>query len=465
MRAWEAFLKNTATLFGDEVVKQWLLPLKIIKFDACNLYLEASDTFQINWFDEHIRPLLCDQPLYNENGNLINVDLQLKNQPPKIKKSRPLVAKASPFELAFDKADPLCSLENFIPGTSQPLAYRLLQEIAHSLSCSPSPSNISLNTFNPIYLYGDSGTGKSHLLAAMWHQLSRAGLKVVYVQAETFTDHVIKAIRAGEMHQFRQAYRNIDSLIIDGVEKFARKTATQEELFHTFNTLHTAGKQIILSAHCAPNELQAIEPRLISRFEWGIVLELPHAKEVDRLQILLNKSKALGYALPNKIATFLLETFVSNVKMLIRALEALVLREHMSGLKNLTPLQAKRYLSDLIEEEQSTALTSEKIIHKVAEHYGIKIEDILGKSQCRECTLPRQLAVYLCRDILKMPYKHIGSLFDRDHSTIITSCKQVLSFIAHENAEITTALRQIRLALMQQPHTYGVGAEFSVAEH
>lgn len=462
MRTWEEFLQKQTAVLGKEVVTQWLLPLKVTRFDACNLYLEAADTFQLMWFEEHIRPKLKGKTFCNPNGALIKVHLAVANQPVVAKKEKfkksDSTEKSQNFSLNFETTDPLCKLSNFSSGPPNQLAFKLLTTISqHSIGKSVENDSVALGTFNPIYLYGRSGTGKTHLLSAITHALSAAGLRALYARADTFTEHVISAMRAGQMHTFRQAYRNIDLLVLDDVHQFARKTATQEELFHTFNTLHTAGKQIIMSAACAPAELQHIEPRLISRFEWGIALELFPIQGKEYGQILHYKCDALNFPLSQRTAAFLLETFSTNAKTLIRALEALILRTHISSSQigsipslTLTLPQVRHYLEDLIREEQSTAITSDKILHHVAEHYGIKIIDLLGKAQSRDCSLPRQLAVYLCRQLLKMPYKQIGDLFSRDHSTIITSVKLVKKHLDTENRDVISALRQVQNALARQ---------------
>ena len=268
--------------------------------------------------------------------------------------------------------------------------------------------------------------------------MGEKGLRVTYARAETFTEHVVSAIRASQMEVFRQAYRNIDVLLIDNVHELAHKGATQEELFHTFNTLHTAGKSIVLASSLAPGALQFIEPRLISRFEWGIVLPLENYTPDERHQILELKCQALRFPLHSRVKEFLIETFISGSKGFIQALEALVLRTHLNHESkgflstSLTVPLVKHYLSDLITQEEAVKLTPQKIIQATADYYGLKPENILGSSQSREVSLPRQMAMYLCRQELKLPYKKIGDLFERDHSTVMSSVKLVA---AHPNTE------------------------------
>ncbi len=271
MRAWEEFLAQQEVELGAETVRKWLRPLKIVRFDACNLYLEAPDSFKALWFEEHIRPRVHTR-LCNNNQKAIKVHVAVGTPKEAEKKTKKPFSGTDhqPFELLFDSLNSSFTFEHFVTCSGNLLAYKLLKE-----SCEAPPSHdLSSSSFNPIFLFGRSGTGKTHLLMATANQFRARGQKAIYVRAETFTEHVVAAIRSGEMQTFRKTYRAADALIIDDIEVFSRKTATQEELFHTFNTLHTSGKQIILSSSCSPPELKLIEPRLVSRFEWGIVIPL-----------------------------------------------------------------------------------------------------------------------------------------------------------------------------------------------
>jgi chromosomal replication initiator protein len=442
MQAWEQFIQQQEAELGTETVQKWLRSLKTLRFDACNLYLEAKDSFQALWFEEHIRAK-AQAKLVNGNNKRIKIHLSIANALPNPQKNRmnPKSAKdikASQFQLAFDELDPLCLFQHFVVSQNNQFSHKLLCELA-DLS---NPAATTLAAFNPIYLFGPTGSGKTHLLMGLTQAFRNQGLKSIYVRAELFTDHVVTAIRAGEMSTFRQAYRKADILLVDDVHVFSRKGATQEEFFHTFNTLHLEGKQIILAANCSPQELQLIEPRLVSRFEWGIVLPLKSLSSDDLRVMLQTKAQALQFFLPEKVIEFLLETFTSNPKALIKAFEALVLRLHLDSnhsMQHLTVVSTKMLLSDLLIEEQKSTVTSSKIIQVVAEHHDIRSEDILGKSQTRECALPRQLAMHLCREKLKMPFMKIGDLFSRDHSTVMASVKYIQKSLDENHRDISGA--------------------------
>lgn len=445
MQIWEQFLKDQESELGRETVQKWLYSLKVLRYDARNLYLEAKDSFQALWFEEHIRGIVQTK-LVNGNNAQIRIHLSLANEksdskkkqyPPKKNKTD---FKSTEFQLSFDELDPLCLFKHFIIGQDNELTYKFLIELT-GYTQGPKPE-----AFNPIYLHGPTGSGKTHLLMSLTHHFKTQNLRTLYVRAELFTDHVVKAIRAGEMSTFRQAYRTADILLVDDIHVFSRKGATQEEFFHTFNTLHLEGKQIILSANCSPQELQLIEPRLVSRFEWGIVLPLKALQIQDLKNLLHTKAQALQFHLPTKIVDFLIEFFSRHPKILIKALEALMLRLHLDShhsIQNLSIIAVRTLLSDLLLEEEKAAITYSKIIQAVAEHYGIRQEDVMGKSQTRECVLPRQIAVHLCRTKLKMPFMKIGDLFSRDHSTIMTSVKLIQKALDQDNREISGALHSI----------------------
>lgn len=456
MKAWENFLEVQQAEIGAETVAKWLKPLKILRFDACNLYLQAQDAFHVMWFEEHIRHKLQTH-LFNNNGRRIRVHISLPGKEGTSSADRGLrkkpieAPKAPPFSLNFDELDPYNTLENLVVFPGNELVHNLLCElVGYDPKEKGYTASKGLNSdFNPIYIYGGGGCGKSHLLQAAAHGLKKQGYRVLYVRSETFTEHVVKAIRAGEMRTFRQAYRSADCLLLDDVHVLARKGATQEELFHTFNTLHTAGKQIILGANCTPGELQHIEERLISRFEWGIVLPVEPMSDLDMLKVVEKKAAALDFPLASKVSRFIVDAFPSGTSSIIKALEALVLRSHMSKGEGklsraaLTAPMAENLLSDLIQAEKKGALTPDKIIQTVAEFYGIRSEDVLSKSQSRECVLPRQMAMYLCRQKLKMAYMKIGDLFVRDHSTVMSSIRQIKKALEKEGSEIPAALNAV----------------------
>ncbi len=416
MKAWDDFLLKMEEKLGTNTIQKWVKPMQVVRFDARNVYLESDDPSQIAWFEEHIRPYL-KKGLFNNNEKPIQVHLQAKRDFKN--EEKPILKEREPYTISPDRLDPELTFENFLTSNENMVAYKLL-----------TAPNFE---FNPIYIYGPKNTGKTHLLTACALALQLQGKKVFYVRAETFTSHVVQAIRLGHMIQFRNIYRNIDALFVDGVEFFAKKDATQEEFFHTFNALHTNGKQIILSASCPPSKLTEIEQRLMSRFEWGISIGI---EPIEPKKILEKKSLLWKASYSPDLLAYLADTFPKNPLL---ALQALLLRT--KAMSSLTPEKAASFLQDLVSQEKSAAPSPEIIIEKTANHFGIRREDILGKAQTREFAYPRQVAMYLCRETLKLPFQRIGEIFGRDHSTVISSVQQIKKGCEEKNSTLLNDLK------------------------
>ncbi len=429
MQAWEHFLDDLKIQLGSEVIQKWLRPLKIVHFDACNLYLEAETNFQVEWFEEHIRPL-AKKKFLNNNFHSIKVHISCQDQSAlKTTKEPKNVEPIAPtFTLIKDQISPLYTIDNFIFNKENTILLELIKKAA--LAKEP--------LFNPIFLSGGPCCGKTHLLQAFTKELEKQNKHVLYVKAETFTENVINAIRSGNMQEFRKAHRHIDALVIDDIQHLAKKLATQEEFFHTFNALQSEGKQIVLSANVPPSLLENIEPRLISRFEWGLSLPIAKLEKSDLLLMIKHRSKELGLSLSEPCLIFLLDSFHLSLKSLHRSLEALCLR--VTTKTHITPEVIKKLLKDLLQEEAKGVLTPSKIATHVANFYGIPPKDIVGKSQTKECVLPRQIAMFLCRKELKMPFAIIGEYFDRDHSTVMSSIKIIEEKTKNKDSAILTTL-------------------------
>ena len=444
MQAWENFLDSEEKVFGKPAVDKWLRTLTVVKFDACNLQLQAKDPFHLHWFEEHMRPKV-EKALFNNNGRRIKVSINLgESLPDTSLKETKTEEKKELF--ASDPLESHCTLAQFVSGKESKITYQILCELVgyqSEINKFTTPK-LKLGEINPIYISGPSGVGKTHLLMAITATLRNRGLKAHFVHAERFSEHVVTAFRSSLVEPFRATYRTLDALIIDDIHRFQRKNATQEEFFHTFNALHTRGVQIIISANVPPRELRDIEERLISRCEWGISLSLGKLSPDELKQIAVRRTEMLQFPLSESIINYLVITFKSH-KSLTRAIEALVLRTHIDRRKELLDLESvKLYLKDLIDKEEQQGISPGKILQGVAQKFGIRIDDILGKARSRDCALPRQIAMYLCRQELKMPYIKIGDLFSRDHSTVMSSVKLIADSIEKREADITSSITEIQ---------------------
>jgi len=425
MKAWNLFLEDLEKKIGVATVQKWLRSLKIIKFDACNLYLEAENHFQAQWFYEHIKPIL-KKGFYNENFHKIKVHLSISNS-----FQKPKIPQEKQFEFKSDSLDPFATFSFFIASEKNFVTLKLLKEAIEKKT-----------SFNPIFFYGLKNCGKTHLLQACAHKLKEKNLNTFFVNAQTFTNHVVDAIRKSKMQDFRKTYRNLDALIIDDIQIFSKKYATQEEFFHTFNTLHSKEKIIIISSNVHPNSLHDIESRLISRFEWGLSLFIERLEKKELKIVLKNQTNLLGLKINKEIEKYILDNF-TNIVSIKKALKIISLNAHIENRSTLEINNIINYLSDLLEKEKENILTHDKIINEAASYFGITSKDILGKSQTKECTLPRQFCMYFCREFLKLPFMTIGRIFQRDHSTVMTSVNNIKKSLDNKNLEISSSFLEI----------------------
>ncbi len=460
IQLWQQFLLQNEKEFGKETVDKWLRTLVVKKSDLSSLHLEAPDSFQALWFEEHVRPRL--HLFVNQKSKPIKVLLTIQGKPTNTKK-RDVAKEGLPqFTLHFDELDPSHSFEEFYTSKENEVPVRIIQQICTQLTdkkvqsmsqFSDTPKEVQpTQSINPIYLYGPSGSGKSHLLSAMCQKLRRVGYEVIYVTSSQFCDHLVKALKAGQMQEFRKIYRKADVLLVDDIHNLARKSTTQEEFFHTFNALHAQNLTIVLASAQAPCFLQHIEPRLVSRFEWGIVLDLQLVTKKELQKIIETRASFFNFPVSFRIVEFLAETFPSSPKQALKALETLVLRAHMHSAINPTLLSlsaCKTILSDLIKQEKDRSINPQMIIDSVSEHYGISIDDIAGKSQDRTCTLARKVSMYLCRHLLKIPYMKIGDIFSRDHSTVMSSIRQVEKLKISPQSDVANKLHSIESDLIK----------------
>ncbi|QEM73825.1 chromosomal replication initiator protein DnaA [Chlamydia abortus] len=439
MRAWEDFLLLQEKEIGTSTVDKWLRSLKVLCFDACNLYLEAKDSFQVTWFEEHIRHKVKTS-LVNNNGKLIRVHVtSLDKTTPFYKEKQMQQEKTAYFTMQYGNVNPEMTFANFLVTPENDLPFRILQEFT-----KPSEDATGF-PFNPIYLFGPEGSGKTHLMQAAVNVLRESGGKILYVASDLFTEHLVSAIRSGEMQRFRSFYRNVDALFIEDIEVFSGKGATQEEFFHTFNSLQTEGKLIVISSAYAPADLKAMEERLISRFEWGVAVPIhPLTKEGLR-SFLMRQTEQLSIRIEDSALDFLIHALSSNMKALLHALTLLSKRVAYKKLTQqlLYEDDIQSLLHDVLEAAESVRLTPSGIVHAVAKYYGVSPESILGRSQSREYVLPRQVAMYLCRQKLSLSYVRIGDVFSRDHSTVISSIRAISQKVEEGGHDISIATQDL----------------------
>ncbi|HVE15244.1 MAG TPA: chromosomal replication initiator protein DnaA [Chthoniobacterales bacterium] len=313
--------------------------------------------------------------------------------------------------------NPRNTFDSFVVGSNNQFAY------AAALAVAQAPAK----TYNPLFVYGGSGLGKTHLLQAIGHHIlaSRKGAKVFYVSSEQFTNEFIDAIQHGTLVKFRKKYRHADALMIDDIQFLAGKERSQEEFFHTFNTLHDGHKQIILSSDRPASEIEKLEQRLVSRFEWGMTAELQPPDMETRIAILQSKAAGLKLELEQWIIEFLADKIRNNVRRLEGALMRVASYRSLSG-RQVTREDIEMLLRDIFQEQARKAVTIDQIQRKVAEMFDLRIADMTSKRRLASIAYPRQIAMYLSRQMTNSTLIEIGDSFGgKDHGTVIHACKLI----------------------------------------
>ncbi len=343
----------------------------------------------------------------------------------------------SVFEVAANATlNPRYSFENFVVGPSNRLAH------AASLAVAEKPAQ----AYNPLFLYGGVGLGKTHLLQAIGNLCHQRGLRVLYVSSEVFTNDLINAIRTHTTQAFREKYRNTDVLLVDDIQFIAGKESTQEEFFHTFNTLHGQDKQIVISSDRPPKALVTLEARLCSRFEWGLTADLQPPDLETRLAILRSKADRLGRRLPDDILNLIARRVQSNIRELEGALTRVIAFSDLSGLP-LSPQLVDNALADVLPRPRSAG--PEEILRHVAEVFGVTLAQLLGRDRSRQVALPRQVAMYLLREETSLSLPQIGEVLGgRDHTTVLYGCEKVAEMVQKDE-------RLRRLLVEVQERLYG----------
>jgi chromosomal replication initiator protein len=313
--------------------------------------------------------------------------------------------------------NPRYVFENFIVGASNRFAH------AAALAVSETPSKV----YNPLFIYGGVGLGKTHLMQAIAHYVlaHHPSLKVCYVSSETFTNELILAIQEGTTAEFRNRYRGVDLLLIDDIQFVAGKDATQEEFFHTFDALHQATKQIVISSDRPPKEISTLEERLRTRFEWGLICDIQPPDIETRMAILRKKAEIEGREVPIEVCQYIAERIPSNIRELEGALIRVLAFTELQK-KPVTVEVTKEVLHDLLPDRKPLPITVDVIKKVVAEHYGIDLGDFSAKRRTRNVAFPRQIAMYLSRKLTDSSLPRIGEQFGgRDHTTVLHACDKV----------------------------------------
>jgi len=331
--------------------------------------------------------------------------------------------------------NPKYTFDTFVIGNGNRLAH------AASVAVAESPAK----AYNPLFLYGGVGLGKTHLMHAIGHYIlsQNPSAKVLYVSSEKFTNELINAIKDDRNEEFRNKYRNIDILLIDDIQFIGGKERTQEEFFHTFNALYEANKQIIISSDKPPKEITTLEERLRSRFEWGLIADLQPPDLETRIAILRKKAQLENLTIPDDVIAFIADNIASNIRELEGALNRVVayssLTEHEINID-----LAREALKEIISANSTKIINAQVIIEAVSRYFDLKPEEFKSKKRNREVAYPRQIAMYLCRELTDLSLPKIGEAFGgRDHTTVIHACEKISESI-EENSETRRTVEELK---------------------
>ena len=401
----------------------WLKPLKVYDVSGNVVTIVASDQVRLSYINKNYKLPL--QVTISEVTGM--TDCEVKFILPEDVPAKKSISDAAPdqdnrFKARCEEANlnPKYTFNTFIVGSNNKLAQ------AAALAVAESPGN----TYNPLFIYGGAGLGKTHLMHSIAHFILEhdKNSRVLYVTSEEFTNELIEAIRNGNntaMTKFREKYRNIDVLLIDDIQFIIGKESTQEEFFHTFNALHSAKKQIIISSDKPPKDMEILEDRIRSRFEWGLLADISSPDYETRVAILRKKEEMDGYNLDDSIIEYIAKNIKSNIRELEGSLNKIIAYANLEK-REVTMELAETVLKDIISPNDKKIITPEYIINTVAEHYDITPEDIIGTKRNSKVVYPRQIAMYLCRELANIPLKSIGQCMgNRDHTTIMHGCDKI----------------------------------------
>jgi len=398
---WNTVKELLRTRLSADDFEVWFAPLAA-RASQGRLTLVAPSRAYADYIRDHFLDLLHDLTA-EAAGSALTVALAVESQPA----APPPPHRGAPI-------NPRYTFAAFVPGPSNQFAR------AAALSVAENPAR----AYNPLFVYGGSGLGKTHLLHAIGNEiLSRSPRTYVrYVPTENFVNELINSIRLQRMAQFREAYRSIDVLLLDDVHIVAGKERTQEEFFHTFNALHEAGHQIVLTSDTSPAAIQGLEERLRTRFVWGLVADIQAPDLETKCAIIREKAHSEGFEIPDDVVLFVARRVRENVRELEGYLNRIIVYCSLTG-QAPTLDTARSALSPLLPQERQA--TPADIIRFVAHHYGVKVADLKGRDNRRSVAFPRQVAMYLIREILTLSYPEIGKLFAKHHSTVMYSVETI----------------------------------------
>lgn len=448
-------------VLNSDVYARWIEIIKPVSIQDSHLILNVDNDFCQTWLEDNYHDFILDALRSAGAPTDLGISFVVKalDAPPESATSEPLEAKVeakAPAAKRRHKAvasnnhsnplNPSFTFENFVSGPSNSFAH------AAALGVSQSPGR----AYNPLFIYGQTGLGKTHLMQAVGHRvLQSAGTSVSYVSSETLLNEYVEALQKRSIVEFRNKYRSTDVLLVDDIQFLAGRERIQEEFFHTFNTLYDSHKQIIMTSDRPTRELSGLEPRLVSRFEWGLVTEIESPDFETRLAILRYKQSMMKVRLSDELLTFIADNIKSNVRSLEGALTRAVSFASLNSQLSLSVDMLRNLLKDQLSDERQKDLSFDDIQRMVADYYDLRLTDMSSKRRPRSLAAPRQVAMFLCRKLTRSSLPEIANSFGKTHATVVHACKTIQDRL-HLESDLRDSVREITRKLGRDPLAFNL---------
>lgn len=445
-KLWEKTLSIIETKISKPSYETWLKSTQISSLVSKNITIITPNEFARDWLESRYSTLIQDS-LYEVIGETLNIkfiipqsdsDIDISADGMISKTDKNINNNNDNYSNTKTLLNPKYIFDTFVIGAGNRFAH------AASLAVAEAPAK----AYNPLFIYGGVGLGKTHLMQAIGHYVIQhyKKAKVLYISSEKFTNEFINSIRDNKTVEFRNKYRNIDVLLIDDIQFLAGKEQTQEEFFHTFNALHEANKQIIISSDRPPKEIPTLEDRLRSRFEWGLITDIQPPDLETRIAILRKKAKAENLDIPNQVMSYIASQINTNIRELEGALIRVVAYSSLIN-KDMNANLAAEALKDIITSSKPRAVTINDIQRVVADNYNLKVDDLKAKKRTKSVAFPRQIAMHIVRELTDYSLPKIGEEFGgRDHSTVIHACDKISKQLKIDS-DLEHAIKNIKAKL------------------
>jgi chromosomal replication initiator protein len=440
---WNQVLSLVSEKISQKSFDIWLKPLTLLDMTESKVQLEVPNKFFKDWITENYLSLI-KEVLLDNTGRHYSILLKMKEVNDAIKEKPKEPPKSEPYRFARktvkeDGLNPNYTFDAFVVGSCNQFAHAAALAVA----------NLPAKNYNPFFIYGGVGLGKTHLLNAIGNHIAQndPATKVCYISSERFTNELINSLRYEKMTDFRNKYRNKDVLLIDDIQFLGGKERTQEEFFHTFNALYDSHKQIVITSDKLPKDIPGLEERLRSRIAWGLIADIQPPDIETKVAILCKKAEVYNVSFTNEVGLFLASQLGTNIRELEGALTRLRAYSSLTG-SEITVSLAKETLRDLIGDRQKI-ISIENIQKAVALFYNISVSDIKSSKKLKIYSHPRQICMYLCRVMTKASFPEIGAKFGgKDHSTVIHACRQIEKKI-NEDREIKRVIETLKNELQK----------------